>query len=352
MRDLKYLAAYLLPLSAVIALAAPGPWRWATVLLTFGVIPILELFTSESDQNYMPAEEDDRNQNQFFDVLLYLNVPIVFAAAFAYFWVISTEALTNLEFWGLSFSVGIVLGANGINVAHELGHRPKRIEQFLAKLLLLPSLYQHFFIEHNRGHHKYVGTPEDAATSRLNESLYAFWLRSVVMGWLGAWKHERRRLEQEGRPVFGWQNQMLQFQVAQAAYLLLVWAVFGWIGFLGAVSVAGVSFLLLESINYIEHYGLMRRQMASGRYEPVNPTHSWNSNHELGRIFLYELTRHSDHHYKASRKYQVLRHMQESPQLPYGYPTSVMLAVMPPLWFRVMNPKVLKVQEGQGAVVA
>jgi alkane 1-monooxygenase len=352
MRDLKYLAAYLLPLSAVVSLAAPGPWRWATVVLTFGIIPLLELFTRESDANIDPAEEESRVQNRFFDVLLHLNVPIVFMAVLAYLQVITTETLTTAAFVGLSFSIGIVLGANGINVAHELGHRQRWVDQFLAKLLLLPALYQHFFIEHNRGHHKHVGTPEDAATSRLNESLYSFWLRSVAMGWLGAWKQERRRLEHEGKPFFSWHNEMLQFQVAQLTYLLLVWVVFGGTGVLGAVIIAGVAFLLLESINYIEHYGLMRQQMASGRYEPVNATHSWNSDHELGRIFLYELTRHSDHHYKASRKYQVLRHLQESPQLPYGYPTSVMLAVVPPLWFRVMNPKVQQVQQGRGAVVA
>lgn len=344
MKDLKYLSAYLLPLSAALALTQPGLWRWSTVILAFGILPFIELFTTASAENYAPAEEEKRLRTRFFDLALYLNLPLVYAAVGAYLMVITTVHLTAPEMAGLTLSVGIVLGANGINVAHELGHRDHRTEQLLAKALLLPTLYQHFFIEHNRGHHKYVGTPDDPATSRRNETVYAFWLRSVTLGWLGAWKLERRRLEQLNKPVWSPHNEMLRFQLAQAAYLAAVTWAFGPAGLLGAVSIAVVSFLLLETINYIEHYGLLRRQMPGGRYEPVNPTHSWNSDHELGRIFLYELTRHSDHHYKANRKYQVLRHMDESPQLPFGYPTCMMIAALPPVWFRLMNPLVDRLQ--------
>ncbi len=344
MKDLKYLSAYLLPLSAALALTQPGLWRWSTVMLAFGILPLIELFTAASDKNYAPGEEEERLRARFFDVALYLNLPLVYAAVGVYLIVLTTTFMTTAELVGLTLSVGIVMGANGINVAHELGHRDSRAEQLLAKVLLLPTLYQHFFIEHNRGHHKYVGTPDDPATSRRNETVYAFWLRSVALGWLGAWKLERRRLEQENKPVWSLHNEMLRFQLAQVAYLAAVAWAFGPAGLLGAVSIAVVSFLLLETINYIEHYGLLRGQMPGGRYEPVNPTHSWNSDHELGRIFLYELTRHSDHHYKANRKYQVLRHMDESPQLPFGYPTCMMIAALPPVWFRLMNPLVDRLQ--------
>ena len=338
MKDLKYCAAYLLPISAALALTLPGPWRWATVILAFGILPIMELWSPASAHNPVPDEEDQRSGLWFFDALLYLNLPVVYATLVAYLLVATGVVMPFVDLLGLTLSVGIVLGANGINVAHELGHRVHPAEQFWAKLLLLPTLYQHFFIEHNRGHHKYVATPQDPATARRNEWLYTFWLRSVSQSWLGAWHLEHQRLTAAHLPVWSRHNEMLRFTAAQVVYLGSITWLLGLPGLLAALAVGVVSFLLLETINYIEHYGLLRRQLSSGRYEPVNPTHSWNSDHELGRIFLYELTRHSDHHYKATRKYQILRHLDESPQLPFGYPTCMLIAVLPPLWFRLMNP--------------
>jgi len=210
----------------------------------------------------------------------------------------------------------------------------------MAKALLLTALYTHFFIEHNRGHHKHVATDKDPASARFGESIYAFWLRSVTGSYRNAWRLESKRLQRQGLPFWSWRNEMIRFQVYQVLYLALVGLIFGWqmIGYALAIAVFG--FLLLESVNYIEHYGLRRKEIAPGRYEKVQPWHSWNSNHEMGRIFLYELTRHSDHHYKASRKYQILRHFDESPQLPFGYPTSIVISLIPPLWFALMNGRV------------
>jgi alkane 1-monooxygenase len=165
-------------------------------------------------------------------------------------------------------------------------------------------------------------------------------VRSITKSWLDAWKIERDRLEREGRPFWSPANEMLRFQVYQISWLIFVFILFGPKGLLGAVAVALIGVLLLETVNYLEHYGLRRRLLASGHYEPVTPAHSWNSDHALGRIFLYELTRHSDHHYKATRKYQILRHLDQSPQLPFGYPTSLLLSLVPPLWFSLMNPRV------------
>jgi alkane 1-monooxygenase len=206
--------------------------------------------------------------------------------------------------------------------------------------MLLPALYQHFFIEHNRGHHKNVATDDDPASARLGENLYVFWWRSVSGSWRNAWALEHERLEKEGKPVQSWDNEMIRFCFYQFAWLAGIWAVFDWKGLAGAIAVGVTGFLLLETINYIEHYGLRRRLLPAGRPEPVSPAHSWNSDHELGRIFLYELTRHSDHHYKSTRKYQILRHMDESPQLPFGYPASMLLALVPPVWFGVMDRRV------------
>ena len=337
MKDFKYLLAYILPLSTVLALAWQGPWAGATVVLSFGILPLLELWTPQSTLNVPPVEEDSRSKRHFFDILLYLNLPLLFGIVGWYLFEIQNTPFTLAELAGLTVSTGIIVGAIGINVGHELGHRDTAFEQLLAKWMLLPALYQHFFIEHNRGHHKNVATDLDPASARLGEPVFTFWLRSTGGGWRNAWRLERERLQKAGLPFWSRHNAMLRFQVWQGLWLGAIGGLLGAKALVGALCIALIGILLLETINYIEHYGLRRRMLPSGRPEPVTPAHSWNSNHELGRIFLYELTRHSDHHYKATRKYQILRHLDESPQLPFGYPTSVLLALVPPLWFRVMN---------------
>lgn len=339
MKDGKYLFAYLLPLSAAIALLLKGPWAWATPFVSFVLLPLIELWAPQSTENVPPEEEEARSRRRFFDVLLYLNLPILFGLTIGYLWVVQHEMLSTSELAGLTFGAGIIVGAIGINVAHELGHRVRPYEQTMAKWMLMTALYQHFFIEHNRGHHKYVATERDPATARRNEWLFAFWLRSIVGSWRSAWHLETERLRRVGLPIWSRHNEMLRFIGWQAAWLVAVTLLIGTKALWGAIAIALIGVLLLETINYIEHYGLRRRILPNGRPEPVSPAHSWNSNHEIGRIFLYELTRHSDHHYKATRKYQILRHIDESPQLPFGYPTSILLALIPPLWFRLMNPR-------------
>ncbi len=339
MKDWKYLFAYLLPLSATVALAIKGAWAWATPVVSFVLLPLLELWMPQSTENVPPQEEEARSKRLFFDVLLYLNLPILFGLTSWYLWTVQYQTLSWSELLGLTLGAGIIVGAIGINVAHELGHRVKPYEQTMAKWMLMVALYQHFFIEHNRGHHKYVATERDPATARRNEWLFTFWLRAITGSYKSAWHLETQRLQRAGLPVWSLHNEMLRFALWQAAWLAAVALLLGLRALLGALAIALIGVLLLETINYIEHYGLRRRILPNGRPEPVSPAHSWNSNHELGRIFLYELTRHSDHHYKATRKYQILRHMDESPQLPFGYPTSVLLALVPPLWFRIMNPR-------------
>ena len=339
-KDAKYLIAYVAPLAAFAGVYLQGWWSFSGIYVGFMLIPLLELVGPRSTENYTPEEESDKAASIFFDILLYLNVPILYGLITYYFLTIRGGGLATYEIVGMTCSVGLIVGTIGINVAHELGHRPTRYEQLLAKILLLPALYMHFNIEHNRGHHKNVATEEDPASARYGESVYFFWLRSVSGGYRNAWRLEAQRLERRGQSFWSWQNEMIRFTVFEASYLLAVGWFFGWwmIGY--AVAIAVFGFLLLESVNYIEHYGLRRRKLPSGRYEPVQPWHSWNSDHEVGRIFLYELTRHSDHHYKATRKYQILRHLDESPQLPYGYPTSILISLVPPLWFWLMNRRV------------
>lgn len=336
-KDAKYLVAYIAPLSAFLGIYFGGVWSLGSVYVAFVLIPVLETILPGSKENLSPEEEDQQRRRRFFDWLLYLNIPILYGLIGYYFTTLLTRDLTAFEVVGMTFNVGLIVGACGINVGHELGHRAFAHERFMAKVLLLPALYMHFYIEHNRGHHKNVATDADPASARRGEAVYAFWVRSVTGAWFNAWRLENKRLEKAGRPVLSWRNEMIRFQVIQFAYLLAVGLFFEWAMVPYALAIAVVGFLLLEAVNYIEHYGLRRERLPNGRYEKVSPRHSWNSNHELGRIFLYELTRHSDHHYKASRKYQILRHYDESPQLPHGYPASILLSLAPPLWFRHMD---------------
>ena len=339
-RDAKYLIAYLLPLAGYAGLYLGGIWSFGSIYVAFVALPLLELVLPARTDEHAPTEEDARAARPLFDWLLYLNLPLLAGAVVYLLHVVTTRELATYELTGMILNVGLMVGTVGINVAHELGHRTNRAEQWLAQALLMFGLYMHFFIEHNRGHHRHVATPLDPATSRRGQTLYAFWLRSTTLSWWHAWGLEAERLRRVGKSPLSVDNQMLRFQLIQLAYLGLVTLVFGFTGLWVAVAAAVFGFLMLETVNYIEHYGLLRRRNAAGRYEQVLPIHSWNSNHELGRIFLYELTRHSDHHYRATRKYQILRAYEEAPQLPAGYPACMLMALVPPLWFRVMDDRV------------
>lgn len=342
--DLKYFLAYMLPLTVLIGIFYGGFWSLGGVILAFIIIPVIEQILPPDIYNYEEQELENREHSAFFDILIYLNLPLVIGILILLFQRISDGTFTLWETTGLILSTGIMLGSNGINVAHEIGHRKGDFAYWAARILLLPSLYMHFTTEHNRGHHLWVGTPEDPATSRMNENLFSFWIRSIKGTWLSAWKMSKSDLQKAGLSVWSVQNEMLQYTLFQILWLGFITWYFGTTAAVAAFFIALISVLLLESINYIEHYGLMRKKSADGKYERVELHHSWNSDHQMGRIMLYELTRHSDHHYKASKKYQTLKHYDASPQLPYGYPASILIALIPPLWYKVMNPKLAEWQ--------
>ncbi len=337
--DLKYLFAYTIPLSAFIAVFSNGIMTFSTPIYAFILIPILELLIKDHDINYNDSEKEKKITNYLFDVLLYINIPLVFILLFFGLYNLTHTSLLIYEKIGILSSLGILLATNAINVAHELGHRMSKLETTLSKLLLIPCLYMHFYLEHNLGHHKNVATPEDPATSKFNQNLYSFWITSVFNQYINAWKIQKEILKRNGHNFFSLKNEMLFYIVIQFTYLFLVFILFNLYGLLFAIILGIQAFLFLETINYIEHYGLLRKKLPSGRYERVQPHHSWNSNHLIGRIVLYELTRHSDHHFKSSKKYQVLENKKNSPQLPFGYPSCIILAFIPPLWFKIINPR-------------
>ena len=337
---MKYLLSYSIPVIGMIGIYFGGFWTYAALLFAFVVIPLLELVLPIDERNYDTKTILKRLHAKFFDYLLLLNVPVVYGAMLFSLYRITEYQLQLYEIIGMTLSLGIILGANGINVAHELGHRKTMFEKVMGKILLIPSHYTHFFIEHNHGHHLHVSTPEDPSTAKYNQNLYSFWIQTVTGTYSKAWQIQKMLNKIDNRSFLSIKNDMFWFAIIQAGYLLVIYYFFGFKGLLFAIFSGIVGFLLLETINYIEHYGLKRNQLASGRYERVTEKHSWNSNHVLGRIILYELTRHSDHHFKSQKKYQILEYHDVSPQMPYGYPTSMVLSFFPPLWFAVMNKRI------------
>lgn len=335
---LKYLSAYIVPLVAVFSIYQGGYFSFSALILVFGLIPFLELFTNGSTVNMDEIEESMAKEDRFYDYLLYGLVPFQFFVLILFLYQVGDSSLMLYEKIGLITAYGMACGI-AINNAHELGHRDTQYEQFMSKALLMTSLYMHFFIEHNRGHHLHVATEEDPASSRYGENIYSFYFRTISGGWLSAWKLEGKRLTKLGKGFWSFENEMLQFQTIQLFLMLGIGLIFGWKVLIGFFFGAFIGVMLLETVNYIEHYGLSRKKQGK-RYERTLPIHSWNSNHPLGRLLLLELSRHSDHHFIANRKYQVLRHFDESPQMPTGYPGMMLLALIPPIWFKVMHARI------------
>lgn len=342
LRELKYSFGMVVPLVVFISLYFNGLWSYFAVFFAFVCIPLFELFTKGTTKNFTKEEEKIVKKKSIYDYLIYLNVPLQYALLIYFLFIVTGSELSVFEIVGKTISMGMACGVMGINVAHELGHRHKKSEQWMAKSLLLTSLYMHFFIEHNRGHHKNIATPLDPASSRKGENIYSFYYRSITGAFKSAWHLENSRLKKQGISIYSLQNEMVQFMLIQLGFVSLIAAAFGWLGLATFLVAAFIGYLLLETVNYIEHYGLQRKEIQPGVYEKTKPCHSWNSNHPLGRLLLYELTRHSDHHFHAGRKYQVLRHFEEAPQMPTGYPGMMVCALFPPLWFAIMNKEVEK----------
>ncbi|MFT4524562.1 MAG: alkane 1-monooxygenase [Bacteroidia bacterium] len=341
---LKYLFVFSVVIIGFLGFVLQGPWTWALPIYAYGLVPFVEMLSKGSVKNMTKAEEAVAKESKMYDLLIYAIVPIQWSLYIMFMFAVQTPGLAPYEIAGMIISTGIGCAAFGINVAHELGHRHKWYEQWMSKALLLTSQYMHFFIEHNRGHHANVSTEKDPATSRYGEVVFVFWFRSVITGYVSAWKIESKRLKKAGKPFLHWSNEMIFYVICQAAVLITVTLVFNVWVMLASLAASTIGFILLETVNYIEHYGLLRHTNED-KFKRVMPIHSWNSNHPMGRLLLFELSRHSDHHFMASRPYQVLRNFDDSPQMPTGYPGMVMLALVPPLWFAVMNPRVKALRE-------
>lgn len=341
-RFVRYLSPFALFGIGYLAFTKTGIYCWGPLLFMFALIPLAELVLQPNAQNLSEAEEQIAKSNPIYDVLLWAVVPAQWTMLFLFLFSFSQANLNPWDILGRVIGMGLLCGAFGINVAHELGHRNKPFEQFLAKSLLLTSLYMHFFIEHNKGHHKHVATPKDPSTASYQQNLYMFWIQTFVGTQREAWKIAIQEAQKKNSRWPWLFNEMALFQGIQIALLTILFLNFGLPIMCFFIASALIGAGLLETVNYIEHYGLTRKQVNEHLYERVQPAHSWNSNHLLGRLMLFELSRHSDHHYLASRKYQVLRHFDDAPQMPTGYPGMIILALFPPLWFRVMHQQMRK----------
>ena len=345
-----WLLGLIVPLLPLLSIVAHDVTGWSSALyltpfLVFVLIPIHDALAGTDNFNLSEQLMEEIADSRYYRMLVQLYVPLQYGSYGLAVWWYVNRSLSAVEALGLSLSVGIVAGI-AINAAHEMGHKPWRVQQWLARVSLAQSAYGHFYVEHNRGHHRNVATPEDPASSRYGESFWAFLPRTVVRSATSAWGLEADRLRRNDRRVWHWTNKNLQ---SWAMTVVLFGATLAYAGLeiLPFVAIqATVGFLLLEVVNYLEHYGLLRQKLPNGRYEKCRPEHSWNSNYRLTNVFLYQLQRHSDHHANPTRPYQLLRNFDGAPNLPAGYATMVLLALVPPLWFKVMNPRVAAIYGG------
>jgi alkane 1-monooxygenase len=336
------IAVPLLPFAAwgLVELTGLDLFWYFPLMFFFGLIPLVDLVAG-MDRNNPPDEAlEDLQNDRYYRWITYAFIPVQYAALVWGAWMLSGDRLDVVDKLGLAIGLGLVAGI-AINTAHELGHKKEQNERWFARVALAQPFYGHFFIEHNRGHHGRVATPEDPASSRYGENLWQFLPRTVIGSLRSAWHLEASRLQRRDRSVWTWRNDVLNAW----AMSVVLWAglliAFGWgiLPYLVLQAVVGI--WLLETVNYLEHYGMKRQKTASGRYERPNPSHSWNSNNIGTNVLLYHLQRHSDHHANPLRRYQALRDFAESPVLPTGYAGMILLATVPAIWRRVMDPKVI-----------
>ena len=326
-----------------------GAWLWLGPVVILGIVPAIDLIAGLDRSNPPDDAIEALENDKYYRWITYLFLPIQYAGFIGAFYLVGggtpfgIDPLGVVDKIGLAISIGAI-GGIGINTAHELGHKREANERWLAKIALAQVFYGHFYIEHNRGHHVRVATPEDPASSRFGESFYEFWPRTVGGSLKSAWHLEKKRYARKKTHPFHLGNDVLNAWLMSVVLWggLVAWLGVGILPFLVVQAIVGFS--LLEVVNYMEHYGMLRQKVGTGerqRYERVDPSHSWNSNNIATNVLLYHLQRHSDHHANPTRRYQTLRDFEESPVLPTGYAGMIVLALFPPIWRRVMDKRVI-----------
>ena len=339
----------LLPFAGIAAHAATGREMalGLPLLISYGLMPLLDFLIGEDENNPPEAIVAQLEEDRFYRWLTWATVPLHFVALIGCAWWVGTHALSWWAVLLFAYVAGTGSGL-GLNTGHELGHKYNPVEQWLARLVLAVPAYGHFTVEHGRGHHRWVSTPQDHASSRMGENIYRFALRELPGGIHRAWQLEKERLALKKLSVWSRHNTMLQSYAITVALQLGLFMAFGWVMVPFLLVHNMVAWWQLTSANYVEHYGLLRDRLPNGHYEHPQPHHSWNANHLVTNLASFHLQRHSDHHAYPSRRYQSLRHFEQLPQLPSGYTGMFPLAYIPPLWFRVMDPRLLALPHVQG----
>ncbi|HEX3787127.1 MAG TPA: alkane 1-monooxygenase [Pseudonocardiaceae bacterium] len=322
-----------------------GLFWWTGPLLIYVLIPLIDVAVGTDAANPPDDLIEWLEQNRYYRWVTYLYLPIQYVGLIVACWLWATHPMSVVDKIGLAVTMGVVAGI-GINTAHELGHKKEHVERWLSRIALAQSAYGHFFIEHNRGHHVRVATPEDPASARFGETFWGFLPRSVAGSLISGWSLEKARLARSNKSPWSIRNDVINAWLMTVVLFAVLAVVFG-PGVLPYLVIQAVfGFSLLEAVNYLEHYGLLRQRQAGGRYERPAPRHSWNSNNVCTNVFLYHLQRHSDHHANPTRRYQALRHFEQAPQLPAGYASMIMFAYLPPVWRAVMDKRVLAHYQG------
>ena len=334
------------------ALAVSGPllyqqtqnelFLWMFIAFWYLLFPLIDFVMGEDTSNPPESVVPQLESDPYYKVIARIHVPIVLAVFVYIAWFVANTDLSTAGYIAAALTAGYI-GGHGLNIGHELGHKKNKVDQWLAKIVLAPAAYGHFFVEHNRGHHKMVATPEDPASSKMGENIYSFALRELPNAIVRAAKIEHSRLLKEGRNPFSLRNEFIQTMTMTIVFYIAMALWLGSVVVPYLLIAAFWSMWQLTSANYIEHYGLLRQKLPSGRYERPQPHHSWNSNHIFSNWALFHLQRHSDHHANATRAYQSLRHFDGLPSFPNGYFGMFPVAYVPWLWFKIMDPRLVEV---------
>ena len=334
----------------LVSLLGPGAF-WALGLMIMGIaLPLVDKFAGVDRSNPPDEALAALDKDKYYRWCVYLFLPLQYAGLVAACYLWAHGPLGTPERIGLAVTVGVV-GGVGINAAHELGHKRENVERWLSKVTLAQTLYGHFYVEHNHGHHLRVATPEDPASAKFGESFWKFLPRTMIHGLHSAWDLETRRLERSGSSLWTLRNNLFNAAAMSIVLFGALIAVFGWIVLPYLLIQAAIAIVLYEAANYLEHYGLMRTKRPDGRYAKPSHRDSWNSDHLWSNLFLYHLQRHSDHHANPVRRYQALRTVDESPQLPAGYAVMIFCAMVPPLWRKVMDQRLMDFYDGDPSLV-
>ncbi|MDH5618000.1 MAG: alkane 1-monooxygenase [Gammaproteobacteria bacterium] len=347
-----WLLSVVYPLQALLPVAlhaASGNELWFLLpfLINFVLAPLLDWLIGEDTNNPPDEVIMQLEQDVYYRRLTYIVVPLHFITLFGCAAYALTQPLSWWAFVLLAAVAGMTAGL-AINTGHELGHKNSRIEKTLSKIVLAVAAYGHFTVDHNRGHHMLVSTPEDEASARMGESIYKFALREIPGAFRRAWTIERERLASRKKPLWHYSNPILQSYAISLAVAVVLIIAFGWLSLAFLAIHHALAYWQLTSANYIEHYGLSRAKSAKGRYERCEPHHSWNCNFVVSNLALFHLERHSDHHAHPLRRYQSLRHFPDLPQLPNGYFGMYAIAYLPWLWFKVMDKRLMALPHIEG----